>query len=148
MGIHRRFHAGANLGSVIMHHRPRTPRQHADHPGHAEAHISPADRRDRGRLRALADAGLPSDAVADAVLVEKSARRLTLLRDGRPVKVYRVALGRGRSGARKPPHARRHLHDRLPERRERLAPRPPSLYPDSADVARARAQGVSPGAPS
>jgi hypothetical protein len=38
--------------------------------------------------------GLPENTTADAVLVEKSARRLTLLRDGQPLKTYRVSLGR------------------------------------------------------
>jgi len=37
---------------------------------------------------------LPRDAVADRVLVEKSARRLTLLRNGKTLKTYSVALGR------------------------------------------------------
>jgi murein L,D-transpeptidase YafK len=37
---------------------------------------------------------LPQDAVADCVLVEKSARRLTLLRGDTPLKTYRIALGR------------------------------------------------------
>jgi len=37
---------------------------------------------------------LPSDAVADRIVVEKSARRLTLFRSGRVLKTYSVALGR------------------------------------------------------
>jgi murein L,D-transpeptidase YafK len=37
---------------------------------------------------------LPHDAVADCVLVEKSARRLTLLRGETALKTYRVSLGR------------------------------------------------------
>jgi murein L,D-transpeptidase YafK len=36
---------------------------------------------------------LPRDSTADRVLVEKSARRLTLLRDGKALKTYRIALG-------------------------------------------------------
>jgi len=43
---------------------------------------------------------LPRDAVADRVLVEKSARRLTLLRNGGTLKTYRVALGRAPVGAK------------------------------------------------
>jgi murein L,D-transpeptidase YafK len=43
---------------------------------------------------------LPRDAVANRVLVEKSARRLTLLRDGKALKTYRVALGQAPSGAK------------------------------------------------
>ena len=45
-------------------------------------------------------APLPRDAVADRLRVEKSARRLTLLRNGTPLKTYRVALGRAPSGAK------------------------------------------------
>jgi murein L,D-transpeptidase YafK len=41
---------------------------------------------------------LPLDAVADRVVVDKSARRLTLLREGRTLKTYRVVLGRAPNG--------------------------------------------------
>jgi murein L,D-transpeptidase YafK len=41
---------------------------------------------------------LPRDAMADRVLLEKSARRLTLLRNGKVLKTYRVALGRAPNG--------------------------------------------------
>lgn len=41
---------------------------------------------------------LPRDAVADRVLVEKAARRLTLFRNGRALKTYSVALGRAPVG--------------------------------------------------
>jgi L,D-transpeptidase catalytic domain len=41
---------------------------------------------------------LVSNAVADRVLVEKAARRLTLLRGATPLKTYRVALGRAPVG--------------------------------------------------
>ncbi len=43
---------------------------------------------------------LPRDAMADRVLVEKSARRLTLLKNGNALKTYRVALGRAPVGAK------------------------------------------------
>jgi murein L,D-transpeptidase YafK len=43
---------------------------------------------------------LPQDAVADRVLVEKSARRLTLLRGQTELKTYRVSLGRDPVGAK------------------------------------------------
>lgn len=43
---------------------------------------------------------LPQDAVADRVLVEKSARRLTLLRGETVLKTYRVSLGREPLGAK------------------------------------------------
>lgn len=43
---------------------------------------------------------LPRNATADRLLVEKSARRLTLLRGDKPLKIYRVALGRAPAGAK------------------------------------------------
>jgi murein L,D-transpeptidase YafK len=43
---------------------------------------------------------LPRETTADRVLVEKSARRLTLLRNGTALKTYRVALGRAPIGAK------------------------------------------------
>ena len=43
---------------------------------------------------------LPHDAVADRVLVEKSARRLTLFSKGNALKTYRIALGRAPVGAK------------------------------------------------
>jgi len=43
---------------------------------------------------------LPRDAVADRILVEKSARRLTLFQNGRALKSYCVALGRAPIGAK------------------------------------------------
>jgi murein L,D-transpeptidase YafK len=43
---------------------------------------------------------LPDGAVADRIVVEKSARRLTLYAHGAPLKSYRVALGRQPVGAK------------------------------------------------
>jgi murein L,D-transpeptidase YafK len=43
---------------------------------------------------------LPQDAFADRILVEKSARRLTLFRGETALKTYRVALGREPVGAK------------------------------------------------
>jgi len=43
---------------------------------------------------------VPHDAVADRILVEKSARRLTLFQNGRALKSYCVALGRAPIGAK------------------------------------------------
>jgi len=43
---------------------------------------------------------LSRDAVADRILVEKSARRLTLFQNGRALKSYCVALGRAPIGAK------------------------------------------------
>jgi murein L,D-transpeptidase YafK len=44
---------------------------------------------------------LPPNITADRVVVEKAARRLTLLRGDVPLKVYRVALGRAPVGPKK-----------------------------------------------
>jgi murein L,D-transpeptidase YafK len=41
---------------------------------------------------------LPEDARADKVLIEKSARRLSLMRNGELLKSYKVALGRSPEG--------------------------------------------------
>jgi murein L,D-transpeptidase YafK len=92
---------------------------------------------------------LPADAVADAVLVEKSARRLTLLRDGQPLKTYRISLGRQPVGPKE-----REGDRRTPEGRYTIDRRNPASgyhralhvsYPDAGDVVRARALGVAPG---
>jgi hypothetical protein len=37
---------------------------------------------------------LPLDARADSVVLEKSKRELTIYREGKPLKIYKVALGR------------------------------------------------------
>lgn len=92
---------------------------------------------------------LPANAVADRVLVEKAARRLTLLRDGNPLKVYRVALGGDPIGAKEQEGDQRtpegiyvidfHKEDSDYHRALHVS------YPDSRDIERAEAQGVSPG---
>jgi hypothetical protein len=41
---------------------------------------------------------LPLEAMADKVLIEKKDRRLTLLSNGKTLKVYKVALGRNPKG--------------------------------------------------
>lgn len=87
--------------------------------------------------------------VADRVLVEKRAHRLTLLAGGRRLKSYRVALGTGGLAPKV-----REGDGRVPEGVYRIAARNPrsafhlSLrisYPDAADLARARAGGYPPG---
>jgi murein L,D-transpeptidase YafK len=92
---------------------------------------------------------LPPDARADLVRVDKSERTLALLRRGRTLKTYRVSLGGSPAG-----HKRREGDERTPEGRYVMDYRNPNSaahrslhvsYPDSADVARARAEGVPPG---
>ncbi len=92
---------------------------------------------------------LPSGTTADRIVVEKSARRLTLYAHGAPLKSYPVALGKAPSGAKqragdnKTPeglytidvkNAGSHFHKALHV-----------SYPSPADRARAAAAGVSAG---
>jgi murein L,D-transpeptidase YafK len=86
---------------------------------------------------------------ADRVLVRKAARRLVLMRQGRVLKSYRMALG-GQPGRPKECEG----DQRTPEGKYVIDRRNPrsafhlSLhisYPDQADVSRAAERGVSPG---
>jgi murein L,D-transpeptidase YafK len=86
----------------------------------------------------------------DAVLVEKAARRLTLMSSGGTVRTYRVALGREPVGPKV-----REGDNRTPEGSYIIDRRNPSSafhlalhvsYPNPSDVKRAAALGVSPGA--
>lgn len=86
---------------------------------------------------------------ADRVLVEKAARRLTLLREGRVLATYHVSLGFAPEG-----HKAREGDGRTPEGVYAIAFRNPrsvahlSLkvsYPSPADEAAARAGGDPPG---
>jgi murein L,D-transpeptidase YafK len=91
-----------------------------------------------------ADPGTP-----DAVRIEKSARRLVLLRDSRAVKTYRVALGRAPSGAKeregdlKTPEGRYvidfHKWDSGYHRALHVS------YPNADDRARAQREDLDPG---
>jgi murein L,D-transpeptidase YafK len=85
----------------------------------------------------------------DRILIEKSARRMTLWQDGRPVREYRVALGSAPEGTKL-----REGDGRTPEghfRIDRLNPHSAyhlSLgldYPQAKDRARAAAGGHDPG---
>jgi murein L,D-transpeptidase YafK len=86
---------------------------------------------------------------ADLVLVRKAKREMTLLRGEHVLRTYRVALGRESVGPK-----RKEGDGRTPEGRYRVDWRNPrskyhlSLhisYPEAADVARAKAEGVDPG---
>ena len=86
---------------------------------------------------------------ADRVVVRKSERSLTLYRDGRPLKSYRVSLGLSPKG-----HKEREGDFRTPEGRYLLTWRNPQSeyflsiavsYPNAEDVARARRNGWRPG---
>ena len=86
---------------------------------------------------------------ADLVVVRKAQRRLTLYRDGRQLKDYRISLGLNPTG-----HKQREGDFRTPEGRYQLTRRNPrsefflSLqvsYPNATDQGLARSQGWSPG---
>jgi len=86
---------------------------------------------------------------ADRIVVEKAARRLTLLDHGRAVKSYRVCLGTNPVGAKQ-----REGDGRTPEGLYTIDSRNAASkyhralhvsYPNAADRARARRLGVSPG---
>ncbi len=110
-------------------------------------------------ILALAIAGLyyflpetpPPDikGAVDLIRVDKSDRRMDLLRGGRVVRSYRVSLGSNPRG-----HKQAEGDSRTPEGRYRIDWRNPrskfykSLhisYPNAADKADARRRGVSPG---
>jgi len=93
--------------------------------------------------------GTADFALADRILIEKGARRLTLLDGGRPIAEYPVRLGLNPYG-----HKEREGDFRTPEGVYRLSRRNPRSefflsvevsYPNDTDRARARRAGVRPG---
>jgi len=92
---------------------------------------------------------LPSGITADRVVVEKAARRLTLLRGGIALKTYRVALGRApiepkeQEGDQRTPEGIYlidfHKEDSDYHRALHVS------YPEQRDIDRAAAAGVPPG---
>lgn len=120
------------------------------------AAVAPADGGTGGTAgtqaaAASAQARLPAEPLqlADAVLVDKSERRLYLLRGGQPFRSYRIALGLNPNG-----HKEREGDFRTPEGRYTIYRRNPESefflslgisYPDADDLQRARRQGQKPG---
>ena len=91
----------------------------------------------------------PAAERVDEIRVDKSERRMTLLRDGRIVKSYRILLGDAPVG-----HKRQQGDERTPEGRYRITFRNDKSrfhlslrvsYPNEADRRQARARGVDPG---
>jgi len=87
--------------------------------------------------------------VADKVLVEKSSRKLHLLKDGEPFRTFDIALGVAPDG-----HKQQEGDSRTPEGQYFLGTRNPHSdfflsihisYPDADDRASARQLGVDPG---
>lgn len=96
-----------------------------------------------------ADATAPRFEMADRVLVEKSARRLYLMRQGRVISEYPIKLGLSPKG-----HKLQEGDWRTPEGVYRLVRRNPNSqfflsieisYPNDEDQRRALAEGVPPG---
>src|SRR2546421_12888419 len=94
-------------------------------------------------------APLPHDAVADRIVVEKSARRLTLFHNGRVLKTYSVALGRAPIGPKeyegdqRTPEGIYTIDFHKPDSDYHLALH--ISYPEQRDVDRATAEGRSAG---
>lgn len=87
--------------------------------------------------------------MADCILVEKSARRLTLLHDGLPIKKYKIALGKNpignkeEEGDNKTPEAVYKIDGRNEHSQFHRALH--ISYPTPDEVERARKRGVSAG---
>jgi len=94
-------------------------------------------------------APLPQDAVADRIVVEKSARRLTLFHNGRVLKTYSVALGRAPIGPKeyegdqRTPEGNYTIEFHKPDSDYHLALH--ISYPEQRDIDRAAVQGLSAG---
>ena len=92
---------------------------------------------------------LPHDVVADRILVEKSARRLTLWRGQTALKTYRVALGHAPVGAKeyegdqRTPEGIYSIDFHKPDSDYHLALH--ISYPEQRDIDRAATQGLSAG---
>src|SRR5437588_372629 len=92
---------------------------------------------------------LPAGTTIDRIVVEKSARKLSVFRDGRHVKAYRIALGRNPVGPKqeegdmKTPEGIYKIDGRNPQSSFHLALH--ISYPSEEDNSRAAARGVSAG---
>jgi murein L,D-transpeptidase YafK len=92
---------------------------------------------------------LPSGTAIDRIVVEKSAKRLSIFRDGKHIKTYRIALGRNPVGAkqeegdRKTPEGIYKIDNRNAQSSFHLALH--ISYPSDEDNQRAAARGVSAG---
>src|SRR5215467_10216594 len=92
---------------------------------------------------------LPAGTTIDRIVVEKSARRLSICRDGNRIKVYRIALGRSPVGAKreegdmKTPEGTYKIDGRNPQSSFHLALH--ISYPSDEDEKHAEAHGLSAG---
>ena len=92
---------------------------------------------------------VPAGTTIDRILVEKSARRLSIFRKANQIKSYRIALGRNPLGAKqeegdmKTPEGIYEIDGRNPQSSFHLALH--ISYPSDEDDKRAAARGVPPG---
>ncbi len=102
-----------------------------------------------GMACASGEKNLPQGALVDRIVVEKAARRLTLMKGGSAVKSYKVALGRNPTGDKT-----RQGDNRTPEGIYKIDRRNDGSlyhralhlsYPNPGQVERARKLGVDPG---
>jgi murein L,D-transpeptidase YafK len=95
------------------------------------------------------DNPLPNDVQADLIVVEKSKRELTVYSQGKPLKTYKVALGREpvgpkrREGDKKTPEGRYTINYRKADSGYFRALH--ISYPSQADAEIAHKEGASPG---
>jgi len=88
-------------------------------------------------------------ALADSIVIEKKAHRLTLFHMGRPIRSYLVALGadpdkdKVSAGDRRTPEGLFYIDNRNPYSQYHLSLE--ISYPDASHRARAESMGVSPG---
>ena len=86
---------------------------------------------------------------ADQIVIYKSDRQMLLIRDGKVLKQYRIALGKQpkghklKEGDHRTPEGTYYVQARNPKSRYYLALK--ISYPSSRDKARAQKMGVSPG---
>jgi murein L,D-transpeptidase YafK len=102
-----------------------------------------------GPMAGIAGEKLPSGSRADLLVIEKAKRSLTAYSSGRPIRTYRIALGRSPIGAKE-----REGDNRTPEGEFIIDSRLEKSgyhralhvsYPSPADRARAKAGGYQPG---
>jgi murein L,D-transpeptidase YafK len=100
-------------------------------------------------VAADAPAMAPLSARADSIHVDKSERRMELLRDGRVIRRYKIRLGdapvgpKREQGDEKTPEGDYRISGRNPNSRFHLSLR--VSYPNPSDRKRAYARGVDPG---
>lgn len=103
----------------------------------------------RAAAPARAESPSRTEAPPDLIVVRKAKREMLLLRDGRPLRTYAIALGRAPIGPK-----RRQGDGKTPEGFYRISGRNKNSsyhrslrisYPSPDDLVRARRMGVSPG---